>query len=71
MFEIYDEFLPLLEETGMKEFIQQITLNKESRSVVTAILSLAHGLRLDVVAEGVETAEQLRLLNAMRCTSAQ
>lgn len=54
-----------------KEFVHQITNNKENRSVVTAILSFAHGLRMDVVAEGVETAEQLVFLSAMRCTSAQ
>ena len=54
-----------------REFIHQITHNRENRSIVTAILSFAHGLRLDVVAEGVETAEQLLFLNALRCTSAQ
>jgi len=54
-----------------REFINQISSNRETRSVVTAILSFAHGLRLDVVAEGVETSEQLLFLNAMRCTYAQ
>lgn len=54
-----------------KEFIHQITSGRQTRSVVTAILSFAHGLRLDIVAEGVETTEQLVFLNAMRCTTAQ
>lgn len=54
-----------------KEFIHQISSDRQNRSVVTAILSFAHGLRLNIVAEGVETAEQLVFLNAMRCTTAQ
>jgi EAL domain-containing protein (putative c-di-GMP-specific phosphodiesterase class I) len=36
-----------------------------------AIVSLAHTLRLRVVAEGVETAEQLRFLRLLRCDEIQ
>lgn len=52
-------------------FISGMTDNSQKRSVVTAIISFAHGLNLDVVAEGIETHEQLIFVNAMRCTSAQ
>jgi sensor c-di-GMP phosphodiesterase-like protein len=36
-----------------------------SSALVTTIISLAHALRLKVVAEGVETSEQLRLLTSL------
>ncbi|MDL2358470.1 MAG: EAL domain-containing protein, partial [Pseudomonadota bacterium] len=36
-----------------------------------AIVSLAHGLKLRVVAEGVETAQQLAILRAMGCDEFQ
>lgn len=54
-----------------KEFVQQISNDKQNQSIVTAILSFAHGLRLEIVAEGVELAEQVVFLQAMRCNMAQ
>ena len=39
--------------------------------IVAAILRMASALKLDVVAEGVETAEQLRILREMGCTVVQ
>ena len=36
-----------------------------------AIVTLAHNLRLKVIAEGVETEEQLRLLHLLRCDEIQ
>jgi len=40
-------------------------------SVVQTILSLAHSLELDVIAEGIETPEQLALLSVVRCEIGQ
>lgn len=42
-----------------------------SLEIVRAIMALAQALRLDVVAEGVETREQLAILNAMGCSTFQ
>jgi EAL domain-containing protein (putative c-di-GMP-specific phosphodiesterase class I) len=42
------------------------------KSVVTqAIIAMAHGLKLDVIAEGVETLEQRSLLEAQGCDQIQ
>jgi diguanylate cyclase (GGDEF)-like protein len=52
-------------------FIRNLNSNPNDVSIVGAIISLAHGLRLKVVAEGVETAEQLALLKRMGCDQYQ
>jgi EAL domain-containing protein (putative c-di-GMP-specific phosphodiesterase class I) len=41
------------------------------RSIVEAVIALAHGLRIGVVAEGIETEAQARLLRAMGCDLGQ
>ena len=52
-------------------FIRNLSSNPADVSIVGAIISLAHGLHLKVVAEGVETAEQLALLKQMGCDQYQ
>ena len=42
-----------------RSFVHDITTNDDDRTVAEAIIGLGHNLRLDVVAEGVETEEQL------------
>lgn len=42
-----------------KSFVRDIMLDKNDASIVSTIISMAHNLNLDVVAEGVETKEQL------------
>ena len=54
-----------------REFIGGMMENTQKRSVVTAIISFAHGLNLNIVAEGIETKEQLQFVSAMKCTTAQ
>ena len=41
------------------------------RSIVDAVISLAHGLRISVVAEGIETETQFEMLRAMGCDTGQ
>ena len=43
----------------------------ENAAIVTAIMALSHSLRLDVVAEGVETANELAYLTALGCKTIQ
>jgi diguanylate cyclase (GGDEF)-like protein len=54
-----------------RSFVHDITRVVEDVSVTRAILSMAHGLHMQVLAEGVETEGQLRLLAANRCDAFQ
>ena len=54
-----------------KSFVMAMTGNAQNTEIVRTILQLAHNLKLNVVAEGVETAEQLDSLRAFGCEFAQ
>ena len=54
-----------------QSFIATMTERPESMNIVSTIVSLAHSLNLTVIAEGVETKEQARSLQAMGCDKAQ
>ncbi|PRD38137.1 UNVERIFIED_CONTAM: putative signaling protein [Trichonephila clavipes] len=50
-----------------RRFIANMTANTDDRQIAKAIIELGHTLRFEVLAEGVETAEQLALLQEMAC----
>jgi diguanylate cyclase (GGDEF)-like protein len=50
-----------------RSFISQLPHDRESLGIVRAVISLAHELHKEVIAEGVETAEQAELLADMGC----
>ncbi|HEU4781583.1 MAG TPA: EAL domain-containing protein [Steroidobacteraceae bacterium] len=52
-------------------FVKDLMTRADDASIVQAIISLAHSLRLKVVAEGVETLEQLDSLKSMGCDQYQ
>ncbi len=52
-------------------FITDVTTDEYDKNIVNTIISLAHGLELLVVAEGVETQEQFNLLQEMSCDEIQ
>jgi diguanylate cyclase (GGDEF)-like protein len=54
-----------------RSFVQEASTNPDDAALVMAIITLAHNLRLKVVAEGVETEEQLRFLHLLRCDEIQ
>ncbi|MBY0502587.1 MAG: PAS domain S-box protein [Bryobacteraceae bacterium] len=54
-----------------KSFVMAMTGSGQNTEIVRTILQLAHNLKLNVVAEGVETAEQLDSLRAFGCEFAQ
>ncbi|MEB0006975.1 bifunctional diguanylate cyclase/phosphodiesterase [Pseudomonas sp. MH9.2] len=54
-----------------KSFVGGMELREENRKLVHAMINLAHNLSLEVVAEGVETPEQLALLRGFGCDQIQ
>jgi EAL domain-containing protein (putative c-di-GMP-specific phosphodiesterase class I) len=54
-----------------RSFISGLPEDSENAAITRAIIGMAHGLKLAVVAEGVETAEQLQLLEEYGCDMAQ
>ena len=54
-----------------KSFVDEITAESNARDLVEKIIEIAENLGIGVVAEGVETEEQLHLLDQMSCAYAQ
>ena len=54
-----------------KSFVAGMSERAENRQLVRAMINLAHNLHLEVVAEGVETTEQLALLRQFGCNQVQ
>jgi len=54
-----------------RSFVKNITTDIDDRIIASAIIVLAQNLNLDVIAEGVETEEQLVLLRERRCNEIQ
>jgi EAL domain-containing protein (putative c-di-GMP-specific phosphodiesterase class I) len=54
-----------------RSFIIDMEAGREGSALVATIISLAHALNLKVVAEGVETSEQLALLRSLHCDEFQ
>jgi EAL domain-containing protein (putative c-di-GMP-specific phosphodiesterase class I) len=54
-----------------RSFVQDMHQSAESMAMVKAIIAMAHSLRLEVIAEGVELQEQLDALSAAGCDQIQ
>jgi EAL domain-containing protein (putative c-di-GMP-specific phosphodiesterase class I)/CheY-like chemotaxis protein len=54
-----------------QSFVREITSNANSAAIALAIISLAHNLKLSVIAEGVETEAQLNFLRRRDCDEMQ
>ncbi|MGB3191657.1 MAG: EAL domain-containing protein [Limnoraphis sp.] len=54
-----------------RSFIVRMNLNPENTAIVQAIITLAHTLGMDVIAEGIETVEHLKHLQALECEYGQ
>ena len=54
-----------------KSFVQDITTNYDDRAIISAVTAMAHNMSMKVVAEGVETEDQLSFLRGTRCDKAQ
>jgi diguanylate cyclase len=63
--------LPLDKLKIDRSFISDVVSSPDAEAVVRGIISLAHSLRIKVIAEGVETREQIELLKSLGCDQYQ
>ena len=54
-----------------QSFVREVNSDRDDANLVKAIITLGHNLRLKVVAEGVETEDQLRFLEVLGCDEIQ
>jgi diguanylate cyclase (GGDEF)-like protein/PAS domain S-box-containing protein len=54
-----------------RAFVENLTQQQDAMAIAASVVDLARGLRLNTVAEGVETEEQARLLHRLGCPEAQ
>ncbi len=54
-----------------QSFIQDITIDMDDNAIASTIITMAHNLRLTVIAEGVETQKQIDILCEKNCDEAQ
>ncbi|MCI0527979.1 MAG: EAL domain-containing protein, partial [Nitrospira sp.] len=54
-----------------QSFVRDVTTDPDDAAIATLIIAMAHSLRLKVIAEGVETKEQLAFLHAHQCDEIQ
>ncbi|MEL6495976.1 MAG: GGDEF domain-containing phosphodiesterase, partial [Cyanobacteria bacterium J06623_7] len=54
-----------------RSFIEDIDCNQENLEIVKTIITLAHTLGMDTIAEGIETEEQMEIMTGLNCEMAQ
>ena len=63
--------LPIQRIKVDQSFVHNITTTNNNRIITNAVVALGHSLELDVVAEGIETHEQLEHLRQINCPHGQ
>lgn len=54
-----------------RSFVRDLTTDPDDAAIVGAIINMAHGMGMKVIAEGVETEQQLEYLRRLRCDIVQ
>jgi EAL domain-containing protein (putative c-di-GMP-specific phosphodiesterase class I) len=68
---VYLKHLPIDRIKIDRSFVADLPLGGDDAAIVRAAVALAHGLGIEAVAEGVETAAHLQALRAMGCNAIQ
>jgi polar amino acid transport system substrate-binding protein len=67
----YLKKLPINKLKIDKSFVSGLREDKDAQAIVYAVIAMAHSLNLSVVAEGVETDEQMKFLDSCECDQIQ
>ncbi|WP_240941659.1 EAL domain-containing protein [Paenibacillus sp. HB172176] len=67
----YLKLLPIHKLKIDRSFIRDITVNANDKAIVATIISMAQHLKMDVIAEGIETKDQLDILTDNDCSKIQ
>ncbi|MBZ0154800.1 MAG: EAL domain-containing protein [Alphaproteobacteria bacterium] len=67
----YLKKLPVQKLKIDRSFISEVTTDSDDQAIVNAVIVMAHKMRLKVIAEGVETEEQLSFLHSSKCDEMQ
>ena len=67
----YLKRLPIQKLKIDQSFIKDIATNADDRSIISAVTAMAHSMNIRVLAEGVETEEQMTFLDAAHCDEIQ
>ncbi|MGC9460480.1 EAL domain-containing protein [Vibrio genomosp. F10] len=54
-----------------RTFIDQMNIETLDNSIVSAIINMTKGMKVNIVAEGIETIEQVQMLNSLHCPQGQ